>query len=342
MLDLRLLHQALTLASYRNYARAAQALHLTQPALSRSIAGLEARLGEQLFNRTPRGVEPTAFGALLLARGRALLDGANDLEREFKRMRGLELGELRVGAGAYPAHMSVGRAVGLMALEHPGLRIEVMSDDLRTMVGAVLAGKLELAVLELSTVTGETRLATESLPSHAAHFYCRAGHPLLREKAPGIKAILAFPYVGTRLPPRVAQDFLELAQAGAIDRDTGDYLPAIKVDSIQMAKDIVLASDAVSGAPMSFIAEEVAQGRLVPFRARAPWMQTGYGFVQRRGVVLSPAAEAFKAAVRKVEADIAAAGFGAGGGDATSGMRAPARTRSPQPGARVVVTPPPE
>ncbi|HSQ09065.1 MAG TPA: LysR family transcriptional regulator, partial [Burkholderiaceae bacterium] len=45
MLDLRLLHQALTLARHRNFARAADALHVTQPALSRSIAGLETSLG---------------------------------------------------------------------------------------------------------------------------------------------------------------------------------------------------------------------------------------------------------------------------------------------------------
>ena len=45
MLDLKLLHQALMLERHRNFARAAEALHLTQPALSRSIAGLEAALG---------------------------------------------------------------------------------------------------------------------------------------------------------------------------------------------------------------------------------------------------------------------------------------------------------
>lgn len=306
MLDLRLLHQAITLASYRNYARAAQALHMTQPALSRSIAGLEARLGERLFNRTPRGVEPTAFGELLLSRGRVLLDAATGLEREFKSMRGLEIGELRVGAGAYPAQMSVGRAVGWLARRHPRIRIEVMVDDLRAIIDALLAAKLDLAVIELSLVAGEPRLATEPLPSHRGCFYCRRGHPLLAEKNPAVKRILEFPFAGTRMPPRVAQDFLELAKAGTIDRDTGDYLPSIKVDSIGMVKDVVLASDAVAVAPMAFIAEEVAVGKLFPLPARADWMQTGYGFVHLRNAALSPAAEAFKEAVWTVESGIAA------------------------------------
>jgi DNA-binding transcriptional LysR family regulator len=307
VLDLRLLHQAITLASYRNYARAAQALHLTQPALSRSIAGLEQRLGEKLFNRTSRGVEPTAFGALLLARSQALLDGATNIEREFKMMRGLELGELRVGSGAYPAQMSVGKAIGRMLNRHPRLRIEVMADDLRLIIGAVLAGQLDLAVIELTLVSGEARLATEALPPHPGHFYCRAGHPLLAGPDPSLRQILEFPFAGTRMPPRVARDFLELAKDGTIDRDTGDYLPPIKVDSMRMVKDIVLASDAVAAAPLVFIAEEIAMGTLVPLAARVAWMQTGYGFVQLRDATLSPAAEAFKEAVWIEESQIAAA-----------------------------------
>ena len=330
MLDLRLLHQAITLASYRNYARAAQALHLTQPALSRSIAGLEARLGEKLFNRTPHGVEPTAFGKLLLSRGQALLDDATGIEREFKLMRGLESGELRVGAGAYPAHMSVGKAVGWMLKRHPRLQIEVKVDDLRAIIGAVLVGRLDLAVIELSLVSGEPQLDAEPLPPHRAHFYCRIGHPLASEKNPPLKRILEFPFVGTRMPPRVAQDFLELANAGTIDRETGDYLPPIKVDSIRMVKDIVLASDAVAAAPLAFIAEEVGMGKLVPLAARVAWMQTGYGFVYLRSTTLSPAAEAFKEAVSKVENEIAAAEQRPNGTGAARRMPSTQRAGSPK------------
>jgi DNA-binding transcriptional LysR family regulator len=267
---------------------------------------LEAQLGEKLFNRTPQGVETTAFGDLLISRGQALLDGATELERDFNLMRGLEIGQLRVGAGAYPAQMSVGKAIGSLLSRHPNLRIEVMKDDLRAIVDAVLAGKLDLAVIELSLAAGEPRLATEPLPPHAGHFYCRAGHPLLGENDPTLRQIMKFPLAGTRMPPRVANDFLELAQAGAIDPDTGDYVPPVKVDSIGVVKDVVLTSDAVAVAPIAFIAEEIALGKLVPLRARAAWMQTNYGFVSLRGTVPSPAAEAFKDAVRRVEDEVTA------------------------------------
>jgi DNA-binding transcriptional LysR family regulator len=303
MLDLRLLHQALTLARHRNFARAAAALHMTQPALSRSIAGLESGLGEKLFSRTRQGVEPTSFGRMLLSRAQDLLAAAVELERDFNLMRGLEIGELRVGAGAYPAEISVGQAAGRLAGRHPGLRIDVTVADLRALAAAVIDRRLDLAVIELSLVDGEPRVATEALPRHPGYFYCRAGHPLLAEESPTVERILAFPFAGTRMPPRVAESFLKIARAGAIDPDSGDYLPPIKVDSISLARDIVMRSDAVGVAPLSMLAAEIESGRLAALPTRLPWMTTAYGFVYLRDRPLSPAAEAFMAEVRRVEAE---------------------------------------
>jgi DNA-binding transcriptional LysR family regulator len=296
-----LLHQALTLARHRNFARAAEALHMTQPALSRSVAGLEASLGEKLFNRTRQGVEPTSFGQMLLKRAQPLLDDATELERDFRLMRGLDLGEFRVGAGAYPAEISIGRAAGQLMSRHPRLRIEVTITDLRDIVAALLSRKLDLAVIELSLVEGETLIATEALPQHPGHFYCRAGHPLAAEKTLTIERILAFPFAGTRMPRRVAESFLQIAKAGAIDPESGDYLPPVKVDSIRVAKDVVMRSDAVGVAPLSLIATEVKTGQLLALALKLPWMSTGYGFVYLRDRLLSPAAEAFMAEVRRVE-----------------------------------------
>lgn len=344
VLNLRLLHQAITLATYRSYARAAQALHLTQPALSRSIAGLEAQLGEKLFNRSPRGVELTAFGELVLARGRLLVDGASELEREIKLMRGLESGELRVGAGPYAAAMSVGRAIARLAAAHPQLRIDLMQGDLRATVDAVIAGRIELAVVELSLAEGEPRLVLEPLPAHRACAYCRAGHPLLDDARPTLDRILRFPFVGTRVPPRVARHFLAVAKRGTIDPDTGDYLPPLKVDNMPTAREVVLASDAVTAGPVALFADDVRAGRLARLPLPEQWGYTAYGFVARRGAVLSPAAEAFKNEVRAVEAELSPAsepwprqepaGEKRNGGAKPGGVRKPrAKTRARTGGA---------
>jgi len=301
VLDLRLLHQALILARHRNFARAAEALHLTQPALSRSIAGLEAALGERLFDRTRQGVEPTAFGRMLLARAEALVDDADELERDFRLMRGLQIGELHVGAGVYAAELSVGQAAGRLMGRHPHLRIDLTSADVRLLIAALLERRLDLAVVELSMLAGETAIATEALPEHAGCFFCRTGHPLLQIAQPSLEQVLAYPYVGTRMPQRVAGGFLQLARVGRIDAASGDYLPPVKVDSIQVAKEVVLQSDAVGAAPLALLAAEIRAGRLQPLPLRPDWLHTRYGFAYLRERQLAPAALAFMAEVRAVE-----------------------------------------
>ena len=82
MFDMRRLRHALALAEHRNFARAAAALHITQPALSRSIQALEEGMGVLLFDRSPRDVEPTAFGELVLRHARGLELSSRDLDRE--------------------------------------------------------------------------------------------------------------------------------------------------------------------------------------------------------------------------------------------------------------------
>ena len=320
MLDLKHLHYATTLARHRNYARAAEALDMSQPALSRSISGLEAALGVQLFNRTRRGVEPTAFGERLLARGEVLLTSAAELERELKLMQGLEIGVLRVGAGTYPADMCVGPAIGRLAKEHPRLRIELETGHWRVMLQQVLAAKIDLAVVELSVAEQDPRLVTQPLPGHAATFFCRSGHPLLAEKAPTLERVFEFPLACTKLPARVAEMFYRLAPAGSIDPDTGDYLPPIMVDSIALAKAVVLSSDAVALSPLVLIAAEVRSGHLVTLPFRQPWLHTDYGFVYLRDRALSPATQAFMAEIEAVELELVDT-------ERHLHARAPARTR---------------
>ena len=195
--------------------------------------------------------------------------------------------------------------VARLAASHPGLRIDVTHGDPRAMVDSLLAGRLDLAVVDVSVAEGDDRVMAEPLPVHPACFYCRAAHPLLAEADPSPERILEFPYVGIRLPPRIARHFLAVAKAGSIDPDTGNYVPRLKVDTLSMAREVVLASDAVTGGRRRPFSDDVRAGRLARLRVAAPWARTAYGFVTRRDAALSPAAEAFKDEMRVIEAELA-------------------------------------
>ncbi len=115
MNDLRQLRHFVALAEHGHFARAAEAVNLSQPALSRSIQALESQLGCPLLDRHSRGFSLTAHGRLVLEHARRLLAGSRALSNAVSKLGNLQSGELRLGAGPYPAARLVPRALGAFA-----------------------------------------------------------------------------------------------------------------------------------------------------------------------------------------------------------------------------------
>jgi DNA-binding transcriptional LysR family regulator len=177
-IELRLIRHAIAVGQHGNFARAAEALHLTQPSLSRSIAALEDALGVPLFDRTPKGVTPTAFGRVLLQRGETVLQREANLRREIALLAGLETGTLVVSAAPYMNETLIARAIGRIAAAHPKLGIDCRSVHPFEVVRQVLAGETDLGVANLFGLDREERIAVEALPPRRVYLACRSGHPL--------------------------------------------------------------------------------------------------------------------------------------------------------------------
>jgi DNA-binding transcriptional LysR family regulator len=303
MIELRLIRNALALARTRNFARAARALDLTQPSLSRSIASLEAQLGARLFDRTRDGVVPTAYGRLLLERGAALVDDEARLRSDLAALGGLVSGTLTVGAEPCPAEVSVGEAVARMLRTHPEVAIDVVTADAAELAERLLEGRLELVVA--AGPPASTRIVHEPLARHEVRFGCRPGHPLAGRAAPTVAQVLQFPLVGHRLCGPAVEVLAPHARAGRRDPVAADFVPFVHASSLALARRIARGSDALLPAPAPALAEDVAHGRLVLLQFRLPGLWSDYGISMPAGRTPSPAAAAFGAMLRVVEAGIA-------------------------------------
>ncbi|MCC7256749.1 MAG: LysR family transcriptional regulator [Gammaproteobacteria bacterium] len=306
-LDMKSLRQVMALATHRNFSRAAAALHVSQPALSRSLMTLEQNLGVRLFDRSRRGVTPTSFGQVLIDRGGRLMASLDDIRGELDRMRGLESGSLTVGAGLYPAEMSVGTAIGRLTSRHPGLRISLRAAPWRDIVESIVAQEIEIAVVDVSALPANSPLGIDRLPCHEALFVCRPGHPLLRESLLSVAKIFSYPFVGPTLPPRISAPLGSVADRFGCDPSTGDLVPPLHVESIALARHIVTSCDAIAALPRVLMAGDLAAGKLAALPWRPAWLHTNYGFVYRRDRDLSPVARAFVAEVSEIETALAAA-----------------------------------
>jgi len=297
------LKHALALYCHGNFRRAAEAVHISQPAFSRSIRALEEELDAVLFDRNTDGITPTLFGEVLLRRAQTIIEEAGELEREIGLLKDMETGTLAVAIGTYPAELSGSRAAGELIRRHPHLRCQFTLGDWRKVGDRVLARAVDLGFAEVSEAQTNDALVTEVVGQHRVVFYCRKGHPLASLSKVSKAELDRYPLVAIRIPDRVAASF---PGGTSTEQSTGHLVPAIEVEDVATARAIVAGSDAVSGAALSQLEPALQTGEFVCLPFRVPVVRFNYGFIYRRDRMLSPAAELFMELVRHIEEDVAA------------------------------------
>jgi len=294
--------QLLALDSHRHFGRAAKSLNMSQPALSRSIQSLEKNLGTPLLERSPRGLQATPSGQLLIRHGRRILAATAELQTEFNELLGQGESRLSIACGHYPAEMTVPGVLSELMKDRPGAQISMEVTDWIRIAGLLEDGTCDLAITELSAADNQTGLASELLNDRPLHMVVRNGHPLLRFESPGLDELLAYPWVCSHIPPRVARLFgKDPVAAGDLDEETGNFIPKIIASSLSTAFKLVIENDIVGIAP-TILAWPHLQRRelsLVPFQA--PWLRLNYGFMWQAQRPLSALARAFMARTRAAE-----------------------------------------
>src|SRR5512139_1218130 len=165
-LEIRQMRHVIALADHGSFARAATALGMSQPALSRSIQSVEREAGASLFVRSASGVEPTDGGRLFIARVRQILQLTEDLDREVAGERGLQSGHVHVGGGPYPAQSILASALAGFVAAYPRVVVRVMMRDWDELLRRLRAREIEFFVAEISTLGGESDVDIEPLDEH--------------------------------------------------------------------------------------------------------------------------------------------------------------------------------
>ena len=299
--DLRHLRHFVEVARHGNYARAAEALGLAQPTLTRNIQALEQQVGARLLDRGRAGATPTALGSELLARAEALLRQSAEAERDMNLLTGKAAGQVRIGTGAYAADISVGPAASRLSRKHPGITLDISIHDWTELVPRLLDGRVDLVVAEASTAVDDERLVVESLPRHRAVLFCRTHHPLLMLNQPlCVEDLAPYPFIATSLPRRIERVL-------AADQARPSFAVRHRADTFGLIRSLVLGSDAVAAAVPTQIEADLAAGRVAALPLELPGLHTDYGIIRLARRTPSPAAEAFAEELRQVEAEIAAA-----------------------------------
>jgi DNA-binding transcriptional LysR family regulator len=306
MIQTHKLEHAVALAEHRNFRQAAQALHLTQPALSRSIQSLESALGVRLFDRGHGRVESTALGTLVVELSKGILSAVADLEREVELAKGLRAGTLEVSLAPYPSSLSGQRAVARLLAAHPEIQFRVRVAGFHEVAEDVVEGRCDLGVADLQPGS-ERGLNTEIVVRRPLCFFARPDHPLLAKKRCRLDDMVGYPWAAIRAPARIAQVLPpDMGRAGRWVPETGEFAPALEVDVVSDFLVLARESEILVVATLTMAERELEQGYLAVVPFSPPWLELAYGFISRPNHTLSPSTLEFMNIVREIEADLEA------------------------------------
>jgi len=197
--SLRQLRHVLALYEHRNYRRAAEAVHLSQSALSVSIQRIEAHYGVALFIRDQSGVKPTEFGELVARVARETTTTLDQGRREIELLRNLESGKVIIGSDPWMADIIIAPALVRLLRKYPRLRFRLRTQGWDELQSELLARKVDVYVgspFDEPDPGIESRTFDLSSPV----ILCRHDHPLTRLPKIEIRHVLPYPLLVPKLP----------------------------------------------------------------------------------------------------------------------------------------------
>jgi DNA-binding transcriptional LysR family regulator len=260
-MNLRHLEHWLALADTGSFSRAADKLHITQSALSRSIQALEDELGGPLVDRIGKRNELTPLGHAVLARARRIVHEAAELKQGAAVMQQGGLGSLRLGLGSGPGAMLMTAWLVHMARHHPGVKVSVTRGPTELQLQQLRERTLDALVVDVRRVVPAADLHIGPLFDMPAGMLCRAGHPLLSRYPEGVPfdAVAQYPVASIPLSDEVAR--LLVARYGP--RANPDDLVSLQCEEIPSLLEAVRQTDAIYLGILGAAREWLARGELV-------------------------------------------------------------------------------
>jgi DNA-binding transcriptional LysR family regulator len=196
-MDLRQLRYFLAVAEEAHFGRAANRLHIVQPALSMQIRALEEALGVALFRRTSRRVELTEAGALFRVEAERTIEQAEHARLVVQRAGRGELGSLRIGFSSGIATLTglLSRHIRWFHARYPEVEVDLREVSVPAQTDDILAGRLDLGYCPAYGGTFDPRLAVEFVGSWPYLVAIGRDHPLADQKTIPVKALVNEPVV---------------------------------------------------------------------------------------------------------------------------------------------------
>ncbi len=284
----------IALDDYRNIHRASEELHMTQPAASKQVKDLEEMLGVRLFDRLPRGMEPTIYGETMIRHARMALTRLSLAHDDIVALKAGLAGQVEVGVIMTPAMALLPRAIARVKEQSPMVRIGVQLEPSKVLLDQLQRGKLDFMIGRILETGDASGLLYEELTEEPACAVVRPGHPLLERKDLTLKDINGLPWI--------------LPAPGSILRHRFDMMfhraglepPVNVVDTtaLLLVTALLRQTDSLHVMPREVAQYYASLNVLKVLPIELPCKMDAFGIIKLRDHLLSPAAELLLDAVR--------------------------------------------
>jgi len=284
---LRQLRVFQTVARHSSFSRAAEELHLTQPAVSAQVRELEGHAGLPLFERLGKRIHLTAAGAELLVHSRAIVQQFREAEEAMARLKGVAGGRLNVAvisAGDYFFPRLLATFIG----RHPGVVLNLTVHNREHLLRRLAENETDLAIM-VRPPEGEDTVHEPFAP-HAYVIVAAPGHPLAGRRRIPLDRLLEEPFI---VRERGSDTWMSMREA--FGERFGEVRATMEIASNETIKQAVIAGMGVSFLSSHAIALDVRVGNLVVLPVEGFPSMRSWFVVHRRTKRLPPVALAFKA-----------------------------------------------
>ncbi|MCL2726114.1 MAG: LysR substrate-binding domain-containing protein [Polyangiaceae bacterium] len=197
-LRLRHLQFLLSIAQTGNLSQSAQALHTTQPALSKWLKDLEADIGLPLFERHARGLRLTPYGQALLGHTQRIAGHLDSVREDMRALRDGGSGRVVVGTSGVTATGIVPLAITRLIEQLPRVQVRLAESAMNQLIPQLLQGELDIVVgraMPAGTLLAGHGLHAEMLYRDSVNFIASLRHPLARRKTVDWDSLFAYPWI---------------------------------------------------------------------------------------------------------------------------------------------------
>jgi DNA-binding transcriptional LysR family regulator len=288
-MTLRQFEVFLAIARAGSFRRAAEALHLSQPAISQHVRELETALGARLLDRLARRVALTDAGRVLAEHATRLLTTLTDARQAIQDLQGLERGALTIGASTTPGIYVLPRLLGAFRQRYPGIELTLRLGNSEGIERLVRASELDLGLVGGHQACPGASCLNAGIPDEL-RLVAPPGHRWAsgREVAP---ARLGEEPLLMREPGSATRELTERMLRAAGVR----YREGLVLEHPEAIKQAVLAGLGVAFLSIHAIPGEVASGRLQALRLRGLRLVRHFHLLHHEARTLSASARAFRA-----------------------------------------------